>query len=343
MFFIALALPFSSSAQENLTLKDVVQKNLNASGGREKLLQVQNISFKHGQTRCYAASTGELKMTTGKEPAITDVILVSGDKVLRNAFNAMSELTANQKAVNQILAKLYAGIFSLLKFEGQLEFQGLKTFGPEKLYHLTTKANPLAIHLFVRADDFFLKRLVFQGNTPEGDKYEVNYDFAPFEDVEGIRLPLSWFSSQVGTRGNLVEASEVKINALLEKDFFSKLDVHIGTTEASAGSLRGNILDFNSSPFGLTIATNWTKNDVDRAGFRANDKLAFFLEDSESELVFYAAAGDLPPQNVLAKGASIFSPMPRGGETYAVQFIGVDTTQISPKLKILASIEIRKK
>jgi hypothetical protein len=195
----------------------------------------------------------------------------------------------------------------------------------------------------VRADDFFLKRLVFQGNTPEGDKYEVNYDFAPFEDVEGIRLPLSWFSSQVGTRGNLVEASEVKINALLEKDFFSKLDVHIGTTEASAGSLRGNILDFNSSPFGLTIATNWTKNDVDRAGFRANDKLAFFLEDSESELVFYAAAGDLPPQNVLAKGASIFSPMPRGGETYAVQFIGVDTTQISPKLKILASIEIRKK
>lgn len=332
-----------AQAQIPLSLQDILEKNLQASGGREKIAQVQNLAFKIGPARYVSASTGQLKILTGKAPVITDVILVTKDKVQRNSFNNITELTGIQKAVYQTMAKLYAGLFSLKQFAGQLKFEGLKSFGPEKFYQLSTTADPLKIGLFLRRDDFFLKRIVFQGVTPEGEKYEVNYDFAPFEQAEGCFVPLSWFSSQVGTRGNLSELTEVKVNQSLDSDIFAKLEVNVGTVTAAPGSLKGNMLDFNTPPNSLSIVTNWTKKDVEQAGLKTNDLLTLTIEGVESEIVFYAAANELPPQNVLSQGARILAPAQRGGETFVIQFIATDTTQIAPKLKVLAPVEIKKK
>lgn len=340
---VFMALSYLAFGQADLSLKEIFEKNLQASGGKEKLLQIQNFSFKTGGTRCYATSSEELKLVTGKDPVITEVILVKGDKVQRNSFNTITDVTGLQKAVYQTLAKLYAGLFSLWKFEGQLKLEGLKAYGPEKLYHLTTMSGALKVDFFLRTDDSCLKRLVFEGSTPEGDKYEVNYDFAAFEETEGLKIPLSWFSSQVGTRGTLAEVTELKTNQSLPQDFFTRLEVNIGTTEAAPSQLKGNVLDFNSSPYGLTINTNWTKKDIEKAGFRTGDKLTFLVEGVESELVFYASASEIPPQNELAQGARLMTLMPRGGDTYVIQFIAVDTAQIASKLKPLAPIEIKKR
>jgi hypothetical protein len=340
---IFLVLSYLISGQADLSLKDIFQKNLEASGGKEKLQQVLNISFRTGNTRCVVAATGELKLVTGKDPVITEVILVKDGQVRRNSLNTTTEIMNPDRAVYETLANLYAGLFSLQKFEGRLKLEGLKAYGPEKLYHLTTTVEDIKVGFFLRTDDFCLKRLVFEGSTSQGDKYEVNYDFGPFEEVEGIKIPLSWFSSQVGTRGSLTEVTEVKTNQPLARDFFARFDVNIGTIEASAGRLKGNVLDFNSSPYGLTINTNWTKKDVEKAGLGTGDKLVFLLEGVESELVFYASADKIPAQNELAQGARLMTLTPRGGDNYVIQFFAVDTAQIAPKLKPLAPIEIIKK
>lgn len=340
---IVMIVPYLAQAQPSLTLKDILKKNLQASGGQEKIAQVQNLAFKIGSARYVSASTGQLKILSGKDPVITEVILVIKDKVQRNSFNNITELTGIQKAFYQTMAKLYAGLFSLQQFASQLKFEGLKSFGPEKFYQLSTKVDSLKVDFFLRADDFVLKRIVFQGVTPEGEKYEVNYDFAPFEQAEGCLAPLSWFSSQVGTRGNLSELTDVKVNQSLDSDFFAKLEINIGTVSAAPGSLKGNILDFNTPPNMLSIVTNWTKKDMEQAGLKTNDLLTLTIEGVESELVFYAAANELPPQNVLSQGARILAPAQRGGETFVIQFIATDTTQIAPKLKVLAPIEIKKK
>ena len=340
---MATALSFPVSGQVNPSLKEIVKKNLQFSGGKERLLQIQNVSFRAGGTRSYATAKGELKLVTGKDPVVTEVILAHGDKVRKNSSQVISEITGPQKDVYLTLAKLYAGLFSLRNFESKLKLEGLKAYGPEKLYHLTTMTGTLQVGFFLRSDDFSLKRLVFEGSTPEGDKYEVNYDFAPFEESDGLKIPLSWFSSQVGTRGNLAEVSEVKTNQPLSKDFFTRLEVNVGTTEAAPGRLKGNVLDSNSSPYGLAINTNWTKKDVEKAGLRSGDKLVFLVGGVESEVVFYASANEIPSQNELAKGARLMTPMPRGGDGYVIQFFAVDTAQIAAKLNPLAPIEIRKK
>jgi len=343
-FLLIVALSVPASAGEDVSLKAMLQKNIEAAGGSEKLSQVQNLSFRTGNTRFVVASGGELKLSTGKDPVVTEVILVKDGRVQRNSYNTVTEIPDPEKTVYLTLARLYAGFFSLWKFEGQLKLEELAAFGPEKLYHLSlAKLGAVKVDFFLRPDDFRLKRLVFQGKTSEGDIYEVNTDFGPFEPAEGLNMPLSWFSSQVGTRGNLAEVTEVKLNQPLPGDLFSRLEVNVGATEAVSGQLKGNVLDFNSSPYGLSISTNWRKSDIEKAGLRTGDKLSFLVEGVESEVVFYSSAGEIPNQNELAQGARLMMPMPRGGDTYVIQFIAVDAASIVPKLKPLVPIEVKKK
>ncbi|MDH4196939.1 MAG: hypothetical protein OEW05_05985 [Candidatus Aminicenantes bacterium] len=329
--------------QADLTLKDVLKRNILASGGAEKLAQVTGLSFRTGGTRTVVSAAGELKAVSGRGPVMTEAILVRDGKVRRNSFGTVTEVTGPQQVIHETLAGLYAGVFSLLKFEGRLELAGLKTYGPEKLYDLTMTSGGLKVDFFVRAEDFFLKRLLFQGRTPEGDAYEVNTDFAPFEDEQGYLMPLSWFSSQVGTRGNLAEVTEVEFNPPLDKDFFKSIEVNIGKTEAAPGELKGNVLDFNASRFGLMITTNWTKKDFERAAFRPLDKLVFHVEGLEAELDYYSESAEIPGPDVLSKGARFLGPAPRGGATYVIQFIAVDTAPLVAKLKPLAPISVKKK
>ena len=272
IFLSGLGLVF---AQSGPSVEEILKKNLEASGGQEKLGQVKNLSFRTGGMRQIVTAAGELKILTGRDPVVTEIICVRGEKVDRCSLSGISEVTGPQKTVYQTLAKIYAGAFSLLKFSGQLKFEGLKSYGPEKLYHLTTKATegPISAHFFLRADDCSLKRLVFQGRTVEGDTYEVNYDFAPFEEAEGLRVPLSWFASQVGTRGNLSEVTEVKVNPPLTTDFFSDMDLNMGAVKAGPGSLDGNILGVDSFRDGFFMTTNWTKKDVEQAGFKSGEEL----------------------------------------------------------------------
>lgn len=332
-----------ASSGEDLSLKDIIKRNLEASGGREKLGQFKNLSFKTGNSRFCVSANGELKISTGKEPVVTEVVLAKGGRVQRNSYNAIADIPDPQKTVYLTLAKLYAGLFSLEKFEGDLKLEGLATFGPEKLYHLMlAKPGAVAASFFLGPEDCCLKRLLFRGKTAEGDIYEVNTDFGPFEPVEGFNMPLTWFSSQVGTRGNLAEVGDVLINQPLSEDFFSELAVNVGTTEAGPGHLKGNVLDFNSNRFGLSINTNWRKDDVEKAGFRTGDKLSLLVEGMESELVFYATQAEAPNPNEAAQGAR-FLTFPWFGETYVIQFIAGDTAAITSNLKPLTAIEIRKK
>jgi hypothetical protein len=343
--FLVLAV-FSGSAAglEDLSLKDIIQKNIEASGGKEKIGQIRNLSFRTGMTRVIVAATGDLKLSTGKDPVVTEVVLVKGGQVRRNSYNTIVDLSDPQKTAYLTLAKLYAGLFSLIRFEGELKLIGLESFGPEKLTHLAL-AGPGAVEvgLFLRTDDFRLKRLVVRAKTADGDAYEVNTDFGPFETVESIEMPLSWFTSQVGTRGTLAEVTEVKINQPVSAEFFSDVKVNVGEVEAGPGSLKGNVLDSNSSPFGLMIVTNWRKVDIEKAGLRTGDKLTFLVGGEESELVFYASPNEVPGRDELSKGARLMMPMPRGGDTFIAQFVAVETASIASKLAPLAPIEVKKK
>ncbi len=337
---VFLAAGASLIAQSDLSLKDVIERNLKAAGGRDKIAAVKTYSFKTGTTVYFTATDERLKIATGKQPVVTEVILVSPDRVRRNSFNETTEVSGLEKSIYQFQAKLQAGFFTLIKFADQLKAQGFRSFGPEKLFLLTAQQGDLKVSFYLEAQEFWIKRIALQGYWEGGMKYEANYDFAPYREVNGLRFPTTWFASFVGMRGNLFEVQDLKLNPNLDPAFFSSLEVNIGQVETGPGSLKGNVLDFVDRPDSLMVTTNWTKKSVERAGLKSNDLLVLAVGGIQTELIFYS---EIPPQSQFANGAQILSFNPQAGETAVVIFFKTDFSRFKEKLAPLVPLQIRKK
>jgi len=330
---------FLSLSQPNHTLKEILEKNIQTAGGKEKLSEVNNYSFGYGATSYYMSADGLMKITEGEEPIITEVIIVDQNRVRRNCFNQITEISGFQKSTYQCLAQLRCGLFTLIKFKDQLDFKGLRKFGPKKYHLLTTNMNDLKIEFYLDGEEFTLKRIVFQGFNQNSGKYEVNHDIGPYQEINGIKLPSSWFSSRVGTRGRKYEIAEVKMNLSLEKDFFSDLEVKVGKIKIDEAILHGNVVKFMFQRGILLISTNWTKDCLQRAGFKTEDKLILQVSDEEIEIDYYET---VPPRDALSAGKTFMMPNQRS-ENYLVYLWSAEYKTLEEKLEPLLPIQVRRK
>ena len=323
--------------QEYLSVKDIVRKNIQAAGGQEALSKVKNYSFKHGLRTYYMTTSGFMKLIDGKEPVITEVILVEEDKVKRNCFNNITEMAGFVKSTYQCLARLRGGLFTLANFKGQLEFKGLKSFGPKKHYMLTTDIGELKVEFYLDSDEFTLRRLVFKGFDQSQGKYEVNHDFGPYQEINGIKIPSSWFSSQVGTRGSNYGISDVKINPPLAKDFFSSIEVNVGEVKIAEGALSGNIIESSFRQNMLQISTNWTDECIKGAGFKAKDKLILQMGDKQIEIDLFES---FPPRETIGPGSKFMVPNQRS-ENYLIYLISPEYKQLLEEIVPLLPIRVK--
>jgi len=316
-FICSLLLMFSQSM---LTVNEIVEKNIQAAGGKENLAKVKNYSFKNGLTTYYMSTKGMMKQTEGKEPIITEVILVGNSKVKRNRFNNITEFTGLEKSTFQCLAQLRCSLFTLATFKDKLKFAGLKKFGPKKYYMLTTHMDGLEIEFYLDSDEFTLRRMVLNGFDPSQGKYAVNHEIGT-------------------TRGSSFTISDVKINQALGKNFFTKLDVNVGKVEVQKGALSGNVIEFRFRRSRLQIATNWTDEFIKKAGFEAGDKLILQIGGMDLEIDFYASQ---PPRGTIKPGAKYMIPNFRG-ENYFIILGKEENEQLSEKLESLLPLRIKRK
>lgn len=338
---VAVLLLFGVSrmdAQSDLSVKEIIARNTEAAGGIKNLSKIKNYSFKSGTTTYYMEKNGLMKQTEGQENITTEVILVEKDRVRRNCFNTRTEISGIQKSFYQCLAQLKSGIFTLQSFEKKLESRGLKKFGPQNLYWLTTQVGDLTVDFYLDSKNFTLKRFVVMGFDEDRNKHEINHDFGPYQEFEGVRIPTSWFRSQVGTRGMTVEISDVKFNQSLSKDFFSDLSINAGQVEIGEGSLKGNIIQSSFRRNILTIDTNWTDECFQRAGFKTNDTLILQLVDTEIEVKLLES---FPPRNALGPGAKFIVPN-RRSENFIIYLISPESKELVEQLEPLLPIRLKK-
>lgn len=338
LLFLFTSTPLLHS-QSELSVNEIIEKNIQAAGGKENLRQIKNYSFQFGTTTYYMSRDGWMKITEGSDPIITEVIVVDKDTVRRNCFNKISEITGLQKSVYQCLAQLRCGLFTLDNFRDRLEFKGLRSFGPEKLIMLITKTAELDIEFYVDPQRFTLKRVVFKSFDSDQGKYEVNHDIGSYQEINGVKIPSSWYGSQVGIRGQTYEISGVKINQVLDKDFFSNLDINAGEVKIEEGELNGNIIESNFRRNILQIATNWTEDCLKRAGFKSGDKLILVMGESDIEIDFTET---FPERSSLGPGSKVMTPNPRG-ENFLIILISPEYEPLYEKLTPLLPIRVRKK
>jgi len=327
-------------AQEDPEIKNLLTQNIEAIGGQEKVSQVENYSFKLGNQTIFLSPNGLMKVTSGEDPVFTEVTLASSQLAKKNCFNNITEYKGFEKFILQGLAKIRSALFTLENYRGQLEYHGLKKFGPKNHHMLTTKEGSLDIEFYLDSTDFLLKRIVFSGFSEETGKYEVNHDFVSFQEVDGFKIPESWFASQVGTRGSLQNAVDVKFNLDLPEGFFTNLDVNVGEVEIETGSLGGSIVDFNLNRGNrLTIGTNWTNNCMEDAGFQTGDKLVLEIADKEIDLDFYNVQ---PPRDAYSEGAKLLFPNQQS-ENYILIIVDAAYGDMTEQLEPLMPIRVKKK
>lgn len=336
VFFAALSVGYAAPPP---SIKTLVEKNIQAAGGKDKLAAIKNAAFRIGSQTVYLSRDGRMKVTSGKAPAITMAILVDQHSVKRNYFNEVTEIRGKDKGIYQAEALLRCGLFTLMNFEDMLESEGLKQFGPEQHYKATAQIDELKLAFYLDADTFLIKRMVFQGYDPVDGKHEVNLDFGPYRVFDGINIPASWFRSQVGIRGELKEIADVKWNQAFDDTLFSTTDINIGKVKIEDDVLYGNITDFGPYYNMLSITTNWQDSSIVEIGFEPNDKLILQIGGESLDIVFFDTQ---PPGSAFAPGAKIMFPNPDEG-IYLIFLIPPAGKNLSDKLKPLLPIEVRRK
>ncbi len=192
---------------------------------------------------------------------------------------------------------------------------------------------------YLDSEEYTIKRIVFKGYTPGGDKYEINHDYGVYQEIEGFNIPSSWFGSQVGTRGQLIEVSEVTFNQTLPDDFFSTLEVNVGEVKIEEAGLSGAVVEVEFRRGVLIIGTNWTSKCVQKAGFKTNDTLILSAGGKDIDIEFHESQ---PPRNALGPGAKIMLPN-RRDENYLVYLWSEEFKDLAEALSPLAPIQVKKK
>ena len=304
LFLVATAL--ISPALPSLSLKEIITKNILTAGDPAQLARIKNYAFTARNQKFYLSNNGQMKITLGQPPAISEIILVNKEKVIRNSYNNISQFSELLKASYQVMARLRSGFFTLKNFQKELQYQGLKKFGLKQHHVLLTRQGPLEVRFYLDPQSFRLKRLVLRGYDAEKGHYEVNHDFGEYKPFEAVHLPSSWFVSQVGTRGQLFEISEVNFNLNLPPDFFDSLELNIGQVEVSPGLIKGNIVSYNIARNNrLTLETNITLKSLSQVNLQPGQQVILKVAGTQLAVKFYAAR---PPREELGPGAIFMMP-----------------------------------
>lgn len=321
------------------SVDEILNKNIQAVGGIERLSEVSNFSFKVGDSILFVGKDGRMKVMRGKRPVCVEVLIVEGDDVRKNSIKGFEKVEGIERLNSIFQARLISGVFTLSNFKKELRYNGSKNFGTKKFYEFEARIDGASIYLYMDMEDFLIKRGVICYLSPENEKQEINYDFGPYLDYAGIKIPSSWFVSRVGARGTLYEIEEVKFNEKLPENFFTDASLNIGNLTISTGELKGNIIDFYERQGRIFIVTNWTARCFEKAGIETGNSVILRILDKDFELNFYRDTEEARKAGAIQRG-NILSKLP--DSEFYILFIP-KIVDLKENLQILLPIELKKK
>ncbi|MCP4148470.1 MAG: hypothetical protein GY757_12055 [bacterium] len=333
IFFVLLSLVLISnlSAGEQLNPGDIIAKNIEAAGGKDLINSISGVSFETQDdgyrrvvTTYYVSKDGKMKIVTGKAPLIEEVVVVENDSALIKSFQNRT-LTSIKVDELKVLAKLIGGGFTLNNFKKGLSLSGIKKYGPEKLFVLTSKIGEHDIAFYIDTVSFVLKRMVLSGNSKEQGRYESVYEFGPSSGDSGLKIPAFWFKSFIGSKKrnqSTVNLKNLKNNITIEKGFFKKMAINMGTAVVKEGFLEGNIIAPIITPSrNVLFCINWSAADSKKAGFKKRDKLKLKIGEDEIDAVFLESSSDFTDEDATPANKNVFlMELETGNLLYIVMF-----------------------
>jgi len=322
---VVLASLYACGYGQQLSVGEVIQRNLAAAGGQESIESIRTVSLEieiapsvthRFFLSAFTEGNEKLKLLSGEPPIVQSVTVVHGDRVERKSFLPTPELTDMQRVEYSCYLKLFSGLFTLHNFRhDSLTLVGVKQFGAERSYVLTRSRAKIVTSLFVDSETFRLTRVVLENTQAEDGGYKLSLDFNPVSPVEGVNMPTGWIQSDAGT-GALTypvpySFRNVKFNQQFEGDFFERLDLNMGTVTATIGTIRGNLTSSNymESRRYVLMNTNITGGDVQRAGIKNGDALTVKVGGTEIPGSFFESSDASPAPPVVPGQAVLMKPI----------------------------------
>lgn len=326
-------------------VSDIVRRNIAAAGGAERLAAIRNLSFAAGINAFTVTPAGTMKIVArGLPPAVFEVTLIEPGLIRRNRLNEMVEVLDLEKARLTLYTRLFGGCFTLSNFASGLRFEGTRRFGSETFIRLSAAVPPATVDFDLDTAEGLLRQIALRGTNPDGSRYEEFFDMGPYREVEGVKMPASWFRSQVGGRGEVFEISDVSFNVALDKDFFTTLAVNAGEVKIGEGTLEGHALSVLDQGRSFVLLTNWTPGQAQRAGLVSGSALSLKIEDLECDAVYFARSNEVESANAYQPGAKIVTFDPQRGNTLWILFFSPspeETAAVKGKVKGLSPISLR--
>ena len=347
LLFISVML--ASLQNRTLSLKEILEKNIEAGGGFDSISRIKNLSFQAGPWGPFAyfvSSNGDVKITFGGEPVILEATTVSQVQVRRNDLNGISDVSGFEKYRLQCLARLFCGLFTLIHFKDNLDYLGEKKYGSERNHVLTTPFGDLKVTFHLDTEAFVITRVLFEGYEENQGHYVYNIDFGPYRLFDNVNLPSSMFGAQLGSQGVQLNISKVKTNESIDEDFYSELDINAGVPFISKGIIHGNVLSYGKRSDLIHILTNWTKGFIQKAGLQTEDQLILELDGEEIEIGFYTSVEEAISMNAFGPGSNIMTSNLEIDMAYWIRFYLSKPGQgdrIKKKLGLLVPIKLRRR
>jgi hypothetical protein len=316
-----------AGGQEPMTADAILAKCVEATGGAPRLAAVQALSFRAGPQTYLARADGRLKVTAGIDPPVVyEAVLVAGGRVVKNTLNRREEASGAEAARWAALARFLGGVFTPRLFPGPIALAGVRRYGPARHYLLTTRQGDAEIAFSIDAADFLVRRMLLRVPVAGQDPYELSCEFANHKDVQGLRLPSTVFFSQVGVGGTGAPGprpvSEVAIDPPVPAGAFDAVEVNAGAVRAAPGALQGQTLGgfgFDDERIAV-VFTNWGREEVELAGFKAGDRLAVRLDGLDYEATFFPSEDEANVEGAYAPGKAMLTLWPSRVPMYHLYF-----------------------
>lgn len=335
---------------QGLTVAEIIAKNIEAVGGKEKIESIKNVTFdavnpNYPQVinKYSASSDGRLRIETNINGLVPAIVILNNGEIKTVQFSNTQELSPLEKVNIKCFNNLYTGAFSLMNFKDILTFQGMKKFGPEKYYLLTTTIDNHSVTFYIDTKEFILKRVVFKGSSKEDGKYESAYEFGPAQDADGLKVPSSRFGTNVGT-GNTYSGqsmiSNFKINQPLDDKFFDKQELNFGSVTAIENLIKGNGIFSQAIPGRYTVVlTNYSAADLEKSKLKSQDRIRIKIGESEFDGHYLSSDQEIATEHT-SPGSAILL---RQEDGYAVFLLfGDNFSPINEKFKPLVEITVTK-
>jgi len=326
---MATNLPALSNHSE---LQNIITGTVRAVGEKTLVESVRSLQFEtRGQTYSILAN-GTMRIESAlARPKVYESFLAKQNRVTRNRLGTEQVLDGSEAERISVLGRFYGGLFTLKPFSQELKLLGTKPYGTQTMVLLNLMGRTVQVTFHVNTKTHLVERVVFASLMAAESGVQWSYDFSDHRPEQGLMLPHSIFSSQIGTDGTGSPGPQtlqnVRFNPDLTAQDFAAPKVDIGAWKKEGETLVGEILFpmFDDDLF-VWIFTNWGLSEIQMMGWQPGDILLINCGGIEFESTFFFIENQVNKPSVYQPGNSLFYQNPVRFPMFMVQF-----NQLSPK------------